>query len=114
LCCLFHGSLLLSSPGCFVTPSVLCTPGPGRREDSRWIFTLDWSVLATLFDATRSLLVLGVRAGALTGSRHAGAALRSFMTSNDTLCSEAATAQALGTESVLVVFGGRSVLAIAW
>ena len=67
----------------FVTPSVLRTPGPGRREDSRWIFALVWSVLATLLVATRSLLVLGARAGALTGSRYAGAALRSFMTSTD-------------------------------
>src|ERR1017187_10687442 len=85
----------------FATPSVLCTLGPGRREDSRGLFVFVRSVFATLLVVTRSLLVLGARAGALTGARHAGAALRSFMTSNDTLCSEAATAQALGTESVL-------------
>src|ERR1039458_8731890 len=63
-----------------VTPSVLCTLGPGRREDSRGVFGLA-SVFVAFLVPTRALLVLGVRAGALTSPRHAGAALRSFITS---------------------------------
>ena len=43
------------------TPSVLCTPGPGRREDSRGLFDLGWAVAATFLAVTGSLLVLGVR-----------------------------------------------------
>ena len=41
----------------------------------------DGPVVATLRVATRPLLVFGVRPGAPHRARHAGAALRSFMTS---------------------------------
>src|ERR1022692_3721300 len=64
-----------------VTPSVLRTPGSGRQEDSRWAFGLDRLDLATLFVGTEPFLMLGARAGALTQARHAGTALRSFITS---------------------------------
>jgi hypothetical protein len=37
--------------------------------------------VATFFVGTGSFLMLGVRVGALTGARHAGTALRSFITS---------------------------------
>src|SRR5664280_327702 len=65
----------------FATPSVLRTPGSGRREYSRWVFDLDRLDVATFFVGTGSFLMLGVRVGALTGARHAGTALRSFITS---------------------------------
>ena len=65
----------------FATPSVLRTPGSGRREDSRRAFGLDRLDLATLFVGTGSFLMLGARAGTPTETRHAGAALRSFITS---------------------------------
>jgi hypothetical protein len=42
---------------------------------------LDWVDLVALVVVTRSLLVFGVRIGALTEARHAGAVLRSFITS---------------------------------
>src|SRR5664280_2398879 len=60
-----------------VTPSVLRTPGSGRREDSRWVFGLDPLDLATLFVGTGSFLMLGARAGAIDrcSSRRNGAAL---------------------------------------
>ena len=44
LCLLFHGSLLRRLRVGFGTPSVLCTPGPGRREDSRGLFVFARSV----------------------------------------------------------------------
>src|SRR5271163_3735087 len=46
----------------FATPSVLRTPGPGRREDSRWAFGFDRLELATLIVGTGLLLMLGARA----------------------------------------------------
>src|ERR1019366_3025377 len=46
-------------------PSVLRTPGPGRREDSRWLFDLGWAAVATFLAVTDLLLVLGVRTRAL-------------------------------------------------
>src|SRR5664279_1209622 len=60
-----------------VTPSVLRTPGSGRREDSRWVFDLDRLDAATLFVGTGSLLMLGARAGCThrSSSRRNGAAL---------------------------------------
>jgi hypothetical protein len=42
---------------------------------------LDRLDVATFFVGTGSFLMLGVRVGALTGARHAGTALRSFITS---------------------------------
>ena len=45
---------------------MLCTPGPGRREDSRWFFDLGWAGVATFRAITGSLLVLGVRARTLS------------------------------------------------
>ena len=68
-------------------PSVLCTSGSGwRREDSRWDFFVGGIDLATLRAATRQSFVLGARPGAHTGAHHAGAALRSFITSIGAFC----------------------------
>jgi hypothetical protein len=41
------------------------TPGPGRREDSRWLFDFGSAGAANFLAVTGSLLVLGVRAGVL-------------------------------------------------
>ncbi|MFZ2058933.1 MAG: hypothetical protein WAV54_16125, partial [Acidimicrobiales bacterium] len=49
--------------------------------DSRGDFGFDVFGLETLVGATARLLVLGVRASSLDRARHAGAALRSFITS---------------------------------
>ena len=79
---LFHGSLLPSFPGWFGNPKCASHTWSGRREDSRWVFGLDRLVAAALFVGTGSLLMLGVRAWCAHRARHAGAALRSFITSD--------------------------------
>src|SRR5271165_6263852 len=48
----------------FATPSVLRTPGPGRRGDSRGDFAFDVPGMTILRAATGLLLVIGVRSGA--------------------------------------------------
>ena len=54
--------------------------------------------MATFFVGTGSFLMLGVRVGALTGARHAGTALRSFITSANPCLVIGARNAALGGE----------------
>src|SRR5664280_2101440 len=90
-----------------VTPSVLCTPGSGRREDSSWVFDFDrLDLVATLFVGTGSLLMLGARAGCThrSSSRRNGAALLHHIRSAILYTSDAAD------EEDSVDLGGRRII----